>query len=304
MPNRMVLMVHGGAWEIPEAAREACREGCRRALERGWAALERGGSAVDACEEAIVVLEDDPIFDAGMGSHLNRDGRVQLDAILMDGCTLKAGAVAGVERLHNPIQVARLVLDRSEHMMLVGEGAELFAQESGVLLCSPSSLVVAREVEVWYKLKHETEAGQGRIRVRDSQQLGTVGAVALDAAGNLAAGTSTGGTACKYPGRVGDSSLIGCGCYADNQTGAVSATGQGEAIMKVVLAKAASDLLAAGADPQAATEKALAELTRRTKGKGGLIVLDRAGRLGHSFTTSHMALAYRTSDSPEPVVSV
>lgn len=299
---KLALMVHGGAWEIPAQAVDACRAGCRRALERGWAVLAGGGAAVEACEQAIVELEEEPVFDAGIGSHLNRDGRVQLDAILMDGRTLKAGAVAAVERLRNPIQVARLVLERSPHMMLAGPGAEQFAVEMGVSLCNPSELVIAREVELWYRLKHETDASHGRFA--PGEGTGTVGAVALDAEGNLAAGTSTGGTACKYPGRVGDSPLIGCGCYADNRTGAVSATGDGEDIMRVVLAKAASDLLAAGLDPQAAAEKALAMLGERTGGQGGLILVDSAGRVGATFTTSHMAHAWRTSESSEPTVRV
>jgi len=293
--GKLALAVHGGAWHIPEDAAEACRRGCARALERGWAVLERGGSALEACEAAILELEDEPVFDAGTGSHLNRDGRVQCDAILMDGATLKAGAIAGVERLRNPVKVARLVLERSEHMMLVGPGAEQFAVEMGVPLCNPSELVIAREVELWYKNKHETDVSRGHFT--GDAQLGTVGAVALDARGSLAAGTSTGGTACKYPGRVGDSSLIGCGCYADNRSGAVSATGYGEAIMKVVMAKAASDFLAAGLAPQAAAEKAVALLAQRTDGKGGLILLDPAGGVGAAFSTPHMAYAFRTSDS-------
>jgi beta-aspartyl-peptidase (threonine type) len=300
--NGQALVVHGGAWTIPEEASAACEAGCRRALERGWAVLEKGGPALDACQQAIAALEDDPVFDAGTGAHLNRDGRVQLDAILMDGRTLKSGAVCAAERLRHPIEVARLVLDRSQHMMLAGPGAEQFATEMGVRLCNPSELVVAREVEAWYKLKHETDAGRGVFH--GDQQLGTVGAVALDAAGNLAAGTSTGGTACKYPGRVGDSALVGCGCYADNRTGAISATGNGEAIMKVVLAKATSDLLALGMDAQAAADKAVGLLSERTQGKGGLIVLDSSGRVGFAFTTSHMAFAYRTGESPEAVVRV
>jgi len=296
--GKLALVVHGGAWEIPAEAAAACRAGVGRALERGWAVLARGGAAVEACEQAVLALEDDPAFDAGVGSHLNRDGRVQLDAILMDGRTLKAGAVATVERLRNPIHVARLVLERSEHLLLVGPGAEQFAVEMGVSLCNPSELVSAREVERWYKEKHQASVGPA-LRARSA---GTVGAVALDAQGNLAAATSTGGTLCKYPGRVGDSCLIGCGCYADNGTGAVSATGYGEHIMKLVLAKAVSDLLAAGAEPQAAAESALALLGERTQGTGGLIVLDKSGRVGAAFTTPNMVHAFRTSDSSEPVV--
>jgi beta-aspartyl-peptidase (threonine type) len=296
---KLALIVHGGAWTIPEDAAEACRHGCARALDRGWDVLEHGGSALDACEAAILELEDDPVFDAGIGSHLNRDGRVQCDAILMDGASLKAGAVAAVERIRNAVRVARLVLDRSEHMMLVGPGAEQFAVEMGVPLCNPSELVIAREVELWYKNKHETDVARGHFT--GDAQLGTVGAVALDARGSLAAGTSTGGTACKYPGRVGDSSLIGCGCYADNRSGAVSATGYGEAIMKVVMAKAAADFLASGLAPQAAAEEAVALLAERTEGKGGLILLDPGGGVGAAFSTPHLAYGFRTSGA-QPVI--
>jgi beta-aspartyl-peptidase (threonine type) len=273
-------------------------------LERGWAVLEKGGTALDACEQATVELENVPVFDAGVGSHLNRDGRVQLDAIVMDGATLKSGAVAAVERLRNPVQVARLVLERSDHMLLVGAGAEQFAVEHGLSLCNPSELVIARETERWHQKRASSpaplaspSAGQAEGGSGNSGTMGTVGAVALDAHGNLAASTSTGGTAGKFPGRVGDSPLVGCGGYADNLTGAVSATGAGEAIMKVVLSKAACDLLACGADPQAAAEKAVALLQERTQGRGGLLIVDRKARVGAAFSTARMAYAFRTSNS-------
>ncbi|MFQ5926960.1 MAG: isoaspartyl peptidase/L-asparaginase family protein [Terriglobia bacterium] len=291
----MALAVHGGAWAIPDELLEACRAGVARSLSSGWEVLSRGGSALDACQSAIAVLEDDPAFDAGLGSHLNRDARVQLDAVLMDGRTLNSGAIAGVERLRNPIQVARLVLERSEHILLVGPGAEQFAAEMGVPLCNPSELVIPREVALWFK----RSAGAALPR-----QSGTVGAVALDAQGNLAAGTSTGGPPYKYPGRVGDSPLVGCGCYADNRTGAISTTGDGEAMVKLVMAKTASDFLAAGPSrpagglaPQPAAEKALALLSERTRGTGGLIIVDAQGRVGAAFTTPCMAHAFQTSES-------
>lgn len=303
MGGKLALAVHGGAWEIPDEAVEACREGCRRALQRGWEVLAQGGTALDACEEAIARLEDAPIFDAGIGSHLNRNGRVQLDAILMDGRTLKAGAVAAVERIRNPVRVARLVLERSPHMMLVGLGAEQFAVEHGVMLCNPAELVVAREVELWQRCQQEASADRSQSQ-RTEKQSGTVGAVARDAAGNLAAGTSTGGSPYKYPGRLGDSPLIGCGCYADNRSGAISATGCGEAIMRVVLAKAAADLLAAGVNAQEAAQRAVALLAERTAATGGLILVDNRGHLAYAFSTSRMALAYRTSASPAAVVKV
>src|SRR5205814_414130 len=183
--------------------------------------------------------------DAGIGSHLNRDGNVQLDAILMNGATLKSGAIVAVERIRNPIKLARVVLDKSEHMLIAGYGAEQFALEHGIGLCNPKDLITKREAEIWASLS-------GKVA-----NLGTVGAVALDAQGNLASGTSTGGTLYKYPGRVGDSALIGCGCYADNLSGAVSCTGHGESMMKLVLAKTASDFVLSGMPAQQAAEAAV-----------------------------------------------
>ncbi len=278
----IALIVHGGAWEIPAELKESCRTGVQRALDRGWRVLETGGSALDACEQAIIELEDEPVFDAGIGSHLNRDGKIQLDAILMNGATLKSGAVVAVERIRNPIRLARAILEKSEHMMIVGYGAEQFALENGIGLCDPKDLVVHREAALWTSLSGELA------------NLGTVGAVALDRQGNLASGTSTGGTLYKFPGRVGDSALIGCGCYADNLVSAVSTTGHGESIMKVVLAKTANDFVAAGRSPQEAADEAVVLLTRRTGGRGGLIILDRDGHPGFAFSTSDMAYAYRT----------
>ncbi len=233
------LIVHGGAWSIPDEFVEGCRAGCRRALAAGWEILARGGAAIDAVEAAIVVLENDPIFDAGIGSHLNRDGRVELDAIVMDGATLKAGAVAAVERVRNPIRLARKVMESCEHMMLVGSGAERFAAENGLELCAPEELVLERERAAWRQCREGAHSWEFHL----GHDHGTVGAVALDRYGSLVAGTSTGGTCCKMPGRVGDSPLIGCGCYADVEVGGVSCTGWGEAIMKIVMAKTATDFL-------------------------------------------------------------
>lgn len=288
------LIVHGGAWEIPDAAVEACHAGCRRALEAGWSVLAGGGSAVDAVVAAIVVLEDDPTFDAGLGSHLNRDGRVQLDAILMDGRTLNSGAVAAVERIRNPIRLARLICENQDHMLLVGAGAEQYASEHGFPLCAPQELIHERELEAWRKCR--AEGGHSISRHFRSSQ-GTVGAVARDARGNIVAGTSTGGTCCKFPGRVGDSPLIGCGCYADIEAGGASCTGWGEAIMKIVMAKAAVDFLrpprgGAPLGAQEAAEAAVRLLAERGRGTGGVILLDRDGTPGFAFNTSRMACGY------------
>lgn len=286
------LIVHGGAWTIPDEAVAACQAGCRRALEAGWEILNQGGAAIDAVEAAIVVLEDDPIFDAGIGSHLNRDGKVQLDAIVMDGNTLEAGAVAAIERVRNPIRLARKVMESCEHMMLVGTGAEQFAAEHGLPLCQPEELIHVREKKAWEKCVQ----GDHLLEFHSSHQHGTVGAVALDIQGGMVAGTSTGGTCCKLPGRVGDSPLIGCGCYADVEAGGVSCTGWGEAIMKIVMAKSAAEYLRAGKTAPEAAQGAVELLTRRTNGTGGLILLDRAGNPGFAFSTPRMAIGYVAED--------
>ena len=286
------LIVHGGAWDIPDAAVRDCRSGIERALEAGREILANGGSALDAVEASIVILEDDATFDAGIGSHLNRDGRVQLDAILMDGTTLKAGAVAAVERVKNPIRLARKLLQSSGHMMLAAAGAELFAKENGIELCDPSELVIERERTAWWRCREADHKSAFHFE----PQHGTVGAAARDSHGHLAAGTSTGGTCCKFPGRVGDSPLIGCGCYADAEAGAISCTGHGESIMKIVMAKTAADLLRDGAAPGSASSECVRLLARRTQGTGGLILVDREGRVGAAFSTPRMAYGYLESD--------
>ena len=294
------LIVHGGAWDIPDEAVEACTAGCKRALGAGWAVLSAGGAALDAVEAAIVALEDDSVFDAGYGSHLNLDGHVECDAIVMDGQTLRAGAAATLRHVKNPIRAARAILEHAPHMMLVAEGAERFAKEHGVQFCKAEELVSEAEWEAWLKCKKDSHAAAHH---RGHEQ-GTVGAVAVDCEGRLFAGTSTGGTCCKLPGRVGDSPLIGCGCYADAETGGVSCTGYGEAIMKVVMAKSAADFLhaqnstAGGTNPSGvnramlAARKAVDVLAARTKGTGGLILLDRDGQAGFAFNTPRMAYGY------------
>ena len=298
------LIVHGGAWDIPDEAVAACESGCKRALEAGWAVLAAGGAALDAIEAAIVVLEDDPVFDAGYGSHLNLDGHVECDAIVMDGATLRAGAAATLHHIKNPIQAARAILEKCPHMMLVAEGAERFAKANGVKLCKAEELVSEAELEAWMKCKKDAHAAEHH---RGHEQ-GTVGAVAIDQQGRLFAATSTGGTCCKLPGRVGDSPLVGCGCYADVEAGGASCTGYGEAIMKVVMAKSALDFLPREASrtegaAMGAARRAVELLASRTKATGGLILLDRHGEPGFAFNTPRMAYGYVAADG-KFVVSV
>ena len=300
------MIIHGGAWNIPDEAVEDCRAGIRAALDAGWKILDAGGAAVDAVETAIVSLEEDSTFDAGIGSHLNREGRVQLDAILMDGATLKAGAVAAVERVRNPIRLARLVMEKSEHMMLVAEGAEKFAAENGLALVAPGDLVLDRERVAWRRCLEDSHASENHV----GHESGTVGAVALDSQGRLFAGTSTGGTCCKFPGRVGDSPLIGCGCYADSEAGGISSTGHGEGIMKIVMAKMAADLLDSKPNSRRAprgksrepasthsharfvADACVRKLAHRAHTTGGLILLDRDGNPAAAFNTTRMAYGF------------
>ena len=291
-------MVHGGAWAIPDDAVEAHRLGVGNALAAGWRVLERGGTAVEAVEAAVVVLEDDETFDAGRGSFLNHDGKVQLDAMIMEGATLRAGGVGCVERVRNPIRAARKVLEESPHLYFVADGAERFAAEHGIQLIDNSELVIPREVERLRNAKDQVQLETPSEFVSSPMSShDTVGAVALDAQGNIAAATSTGGTLNKMPGRVGDSSLIGCGCYADNESAAVSTTGWGEAMMKLVLGKWTVDRVLIGTEPQTAAEEAIAYLKRRLNGHGGLILLDREGRVGIAHNTPRMAWAIKTIGS-------
>lgn len=298
LPTNPVLVVHGGAWAIPDDMVDAHLKGVRNAAAAGWRVLERGGSALDAVEEAVVVLEDDETFDAGRGSFLNRDGKVQLDAFIMDGATLRGGGVGCVERLRNPVRAARKILSDSPHVYFVAEGAERFAAEHGVTLCRNEDLIVPREVERLREYQAQ-ESTNGNDLFAPEISHDTVGAVALDGEGNLAASTSTGGTLNKAPGRLGDSSLIGCGCYADNLSAAASTTGWGEPIMKLVLAKWTADRISAGNMPEWSALEAMNYLKQRVNGHGGIIVLDPAGHIGIAHNTPRMAWAYKTVKKQE-----
>jgi L-asparaginase / beta-aspartyl-peptidase len=313
LPTNPVLVIHGGAWAMPDVMVDAHIRGVKHALVAGWRVLARGGSALDAVEEAVVIMEDDETFDAGRGSFLNRDGKVQLDALIMDGATLRAGGVGCVERLRNPVRAARKILSDSPHVYFVGEGAEKFAAEHGMALCDNKDLIIPREIE---RLRvYQAEAARRKSEEPDSSPQGidlfapdpddltishdTVGAVALDRDGNIGAATSTGGTLNKAPGRLGDSSLIGCGCYANNESAAVSTTGWGEPIMKLVLAKWTADRIAAGNLPEWSAQEAINYLKQRLNGHGGIIVLNPEGHIGIAHNTPRMAWAYKTIHKEE-----
>lgn len=286
------IIVHGGAWTIPHERREAHIAGCRAAVEAAWPALRDGATALEAVRIAVNVLEDDPTFDAGRGAVLNADGVIELDAAIMDGAKLGFGAVAAVKRFANPVDIASRLLD-TEFCLLVGEGAERFALEQGMLPVDPATLLVERE----RRLYHDLLARKG-YSTHDAfmpAPKGTVGAVALDVRGDVAAATSTGGTPFKRAGRVGDSPLCGAGTYADNETGGASATGFGEGVIRTLMTRTACDLLR-DHTPDDAARKAIDLLHRRVGGHAGLIMLDRSGRYGVHCNTDHIAHAFVRAD--------
>ncbi len=276
--RKTVIIVHGGAgdWDLASARLAVAMEACQKAAEAGQRVLLAGGSALDAVETAVRILEDCPVLDSGRGSYPNRNGEIEMDALIMDGRTLNLGAVAAVQRVRYPTSLARRVMTDTSHHFLVGAGAEAFADSIGFPRCERADLWVP-----------EMAAQSQPAPTSD-----TVGAVALDADGNLAAATSTGGTRYKMPGRVGDSPLVGAGGYADNRTAAVSATGHGESLMKVLTSKQVCDLVAMGFSAQLAGETAVRLLTERTGGEGGLIAIDYLGQVGIAFNTKAMPFAY------------
>jgi beta-aspartyl-peptidase (threonine type) len=320
------LIVHGGAGVLAPELHEAAALGCRLAAAAAWELLARGHSALDAVELAVRILEDDPLFNAGMGACLNARGQVELDACIVDGHGLKAGAVGALPPFRHPVSIARRVMERGLHVLLVGEGARQMAMDEGFTPAAPGELVTPRSQARWRALMGQPEplddarpddGGSGDAGAPAGSGAGgatiggdTVGAVAVDVRGHVAAALSTGGMAGKRPGRVGDSPLIGCGAYADDLAGAAAATGHGEAIIRVVLAHRAVTQLGQGLSAPAVAERAIAEMERRiripggTGGKGGLILVDRRGRPGVAFNTATMAHAMCTEEDPAPRASV
>jgi beta-aspartyl-peptidase (threonine type) len=282
------VVVHGGAGTPPDADPTRYFEGTRRAAEAGLRALLQGGSALDAAQAAAVVLEDDPGFNAGTGAALTSSGDAELDASCMDGTTLRAGAVACVKTVKNPILLARRVCDDTPHILLCSHGAEAFARECGIPEIPNALLVTQRQLERWREL-HAQAQKEGADSVR--RKIGTIGAVAVDARGRVAACTSTGGTMYKRPGRVGDTPIIGAGTYADDHEAAASSTGLGEAILKVTMARSACVRVRDGASPRAAAIAAVGLLRERAHGEGGIILAGPDGRLGWAYNTPRMARA-------------
>lgn len=308
------VVVHGGAWCIPDEAVAESRLGVKSAARNAMRVLLDGGSAVDAVQAAVMAMEDNPVFHAGNGSSLNANGDVEMDAVIMDGRDLNAGAVAGVQNIANPVKLARLVMEKTPHNLLVGAGANEFATQEGIETVPTEQLVTKTS-------KDELEAVRGKFDVTvndlynrrstptaqkddkateksgvaaDANRVGcdTVGAVAIDRLGNVAFATSTGGITGKRPGRVGDSPIIGQGGYADNLVGAVSATGHGESIAKVCLSHHAITLMRQGIDGQKAAEESLKNMHERLGSCGGLIVVDcYTGKMAHYCTSERMAWA-------------
>jgi beta-aspartyl-peptidase (threonine type) len=296
------IIVHGGAWNIPEQLEEPHVNGCEKAAALGYDLLSHGHSAIDAVEEAVASMEDDPTFDAGKGATLNQSGQVELDAIVMNGSNLRSGAVAAIRHVRNPIRIARKIMETTPFSMLAGEGALDFALKNGFDRCCEEDLLVGRELED-YKEFLKT----GILRTREvfaGEQRDTVGACALDEEGHLACATSTGGIPRKIAGRVGDSPLVGAGAYADDTIGAASTTGWGEKIMAVLLAKTTIDLLKNTDTTFGACEQAIEILRKRVDGFGGVILLDRTGVVGYSHNTPKMAYAFVEGPSGNKGASV
>lgn len=295
------IIIHGGAWDIPDEIWEAHREGCKEAVEKGFAMLLSGSCALDVVEESVKILELNPVFDAGRGSFLNINGKIEMDAAIMDGRNLSCGAVGAVDGILHPISLARKVMEETEHVFLVGRGADMFAEQMEFERTPYEELLVGRELDRWMQIRDNPDfqmrvvfQGEGNNRGSNATKPSdTVGAVAIDRHGNIAAATSTGGTPKKMSGRVGDSPLIGCGLYADNDIGGASGTGWGEQLMKVCFCKTAMEFLSSGLSAEIAAKKTVEVLERKVDGKGGIILIDSKGETGFAYNTPRMAFDLR-----------
>ncbi len=281
--SHIAIVVHGGAGDIPLDRRELAEQGCREAAAVGWKLLSSGRSALDAVEAAVRVLEDNPVFNAGRGSVLNAAGKVEMDAGIMDGRTRDAGAVTLIQHIRHPISLARNVMEASDHLILGGEGAEAFAEKMGFERVPNDYFVTERRLEQY---RRRLQAGAGD----------TVGAVALDRAGHIAAANSTGGVSFKLPGRIGDSPILGAGFLADDRYGAVATTGQGEHIIRSGLSFLIMRLLAEGLGAEEASEQVRRQFLESVpNGQAGWIVVDAQGRVAIGHTTRNLSFAWRVS---------
>ncbi|MBD0278718.1 MAG: isoaspartyl peptidase/L-asparaginase [Flavisolibacter sp.] len=312
--ENFVLVIHGGAGTIlkknmtPEKEK-AYQQALQLALQTGYDILNDGGTSLNAVEAAVRVMEDNPLFNAGKGAVFTNEGKNEMDAAIMNGKTLAAGSVASVTTIKNPISAARAVMEKSEHVMLIGAGAEKFAKQQGLEIVDPSYFYtegrwrglqqVRREDSLKTELDHGSKKGTSGIKQSNNRdyKYGTVGAVALDKAGNLAAATSTGGMTNKKFGRVGDAPIIGAGTYANNQTCAVSCTGWGEFFIRLVVAKTVSDLMEyKNYSVQQAADELIMKKVPALGGDGGLIAVDKNGNFSMPFNTEGMYRGYIKSD--------
>jgi beta-aspartyl-peptidase (threonine type) len=310
--RRPVIVVHGGAgtWQ-PERSQSGL-EGVKRAAKRGFEILEKGKSAVDSVMEAVMVMEDDGAFNAGYGSSLNIEKNVEMEASIMDGKTLQAGATALLKDVKNPVRLARIVMDKTDHVLVVGEGAEklanIFCLERRNPITELRLKYYEQQKKTLFEGKFELSRLAGLVKAYPKLfNLETVGAVALDKEGNVAAATSTGGFPLKLPGRIGDSPLIGCGTYADNQAGACSATGIGEIVIRLVLAKTVCNYMEIGKAAEEAVELGIELVNRRklaTYNHMGLISVDVHGGIGATHNSPNMCWAYIKPKMKEPVASL
>ncbi|WP_133136079.1 isoaspartyl peptidase/L-asparaginase family protein [Legionella rowbothamii] len=292
--NKIAIAVHGGASEDSSFLRENQRDveqGLSQAVEQAYAVLEKRGSSLDAVVAAVQTLEDNPLFNAGCGSALNCRGEVEMDASIMEGSLLQAGAVSMVECVKNPISLARLVMEKTSHVFLSGYGALELATDYKLPLEPKSYFIKPHQYEAFQRLV----LSETKEERRNKKLTGTVGAVALDIYGNIAAGTSTGGVSNSLPGRIGDSCIIGAGCYANNETCAVSGTGVGEYLIRGVVAHTISMMMEFNMPLQQACDHVVHERNQRLKGEMGVIALNRQGDLGFSFNSEIMKRAWKSS---------
>jgi len=310
--RKPVIIVHGGAgtWQ-PERSQPGL-EGVKRAAKTGFDVLKNDGTAVDSVMEAVAVLEDDGAFNAGYGSTLNIDGQVELEASIMNGKTLEAGATALLKDIKNPVCLARIIMDETDHVFVVGEGADKLAKIHNLPRKDPVTELRKKYYEQQKKtlLEGKGELPKLAALVKNHPEvfhLDTVGAVALDKKGNVAAATSTGGFPLKLPGRIGDSPQIGCGTYADNLAGACSATGVGEVAIRLVLAKTVCNFIEGGKDAEEAVEQTLRIVNKRFAKiyhSMGFIALDLQGRIGAAHNSPNMCWAYLTPGMLKPAASL